>query len=73
MSNSGVITALYLAELSGHPISLPDNITTDLGVFSTQKALNGLFYMVGLEEKKIRKDPYQWAIDIIQRVFGSVK
>jgi hypothetical protein len=53
-------------------IDLPDPIETDLGVFSTQKALNGLFFMVGKEEKKIRKDPFQWAEDIIRKVFGSV-
>jgi hypothetical protein len=72
MSNSAVIAAIEIASLTGNPISLPDQISTDLGVFSTQKALDGLFYMVGKEEKKIRKDPYQWASDILQKVFGSI-
>lgn len=43
-----------------------------IGLFATDKALNGLFYKVGEEEKKIRRNPFEWAIDIIQRVFGSV-
>ncbi len=43
-----------------------------LGQFATGKALDGLFYKVGEEEKKIRKNPYEWALDIIQKVFGYV-
>lgn len=43
-----------------------------IGEFATEKALNGLFYKVGEEEKKIRKNPYMWAEDIIKKVFGSV-
>ncbi len=68
-----VQAVLFAASLIGNPINLPDAIETDIGVFSTQKALNGLFYMVGNEEKKIRRDPYQWAVDIIQRVFGYIQ
>lgn len=73
IDRTDVQTALTLADLLGQPVNLPDAIETDIGVFSTQKALNGLFYMVGNEEKKIRKDPFQWAIDIIQRVFGYIQ
>jgi hypothetical protein len=47
-------------------------VTTDIGVYCTEKALDGLFDRVGKEEKKIRKDPFKWAIDIIKKVFGSV-
>jgi len=46
--------------------------SVDLGTYCTNKALDGLFLKVGLEEKKIRKNPYDWAIDIIRKVFGSV-
>jgi len=67
LNNPAVQFAISLSN-----IDLPNSIDTDLGVFSTQKALNGLFYMVGNEEKKIRKDPYQWTVDIIRKVFGSV-
>ena len=48
-------------------------VNTDIGEFVTGKALDGLFLKVGEEEKKIRKDPFQWAIDIIQRVFGYIQ
>lgn len=43
-----------------------------IGEFATERALTGLFYKVGEEEKKIRRNPYLWAQDIIQKVFGSV-
>lgn len=47
-------------------------VTTDIGVYCTGKALDGLFHKVGDEEKKIRKNPFEWAVDIIQKVFGSI-
>lgn len=36
------------------------------------KGLDGLFFFVGNQETKIRKNPYVWASDIIEKVFGSV-
>ena len=48
-------------------------VNTDIGEFVTGKAMDGLFLKVGQEEKKIRKDPFQWAVDIIQRVFGYIQ
>lgn len=54
------------------PLLTPlQTVDTDIGQFVTGKALDGLFYKVGNEEKKIRKDPFAWAIDILERVFGS--
>jgi len=37
----------------------------------TEKALDGLFYMVGQEEKKIRTDPAARVTDLLKTVFGS--
>ena len=53
-------------------VTQDEQINSNLGEYATEKALDGLFYKVGLEEKKIRKDPFQWALDIIQKVFGYV-
>jgi hypothetical protein len=39
----------------------------------TTKALDGLYFMIGEEEKKIRKDPVSAGSDILRRVFGAVK
>ncbi|MBN1598147.1 MAG: DUF4197 domain-containing protein [Bacteroidales bacterium] len=47
-----------------------ETVDTDLGEYVTQKAMDGLFIKVGEEEKNIRRDPFQWGIDILERVFG---
>ncbi len=54
------------------PVLNKPKINYTLSDYATNKALNGLFYMVGQEEKKIRKDPYKWGVDIIKKVFGYV-
>ena len=41
----------------------------DLDHHVTSKALDGLFYMVGEEEKKIRKDPVARVTDLLKKVF----
>jgi hypothetical protein len=38
----------------------------------TQKALDGLYFMLGEEEKKIRKDPIGTGSAILRRVFGAL-
>jgi len=45
--------------------------TLDLDHHVTTKALDGLFYMVGEEEKKIRKDPVARVTDLLKKVFGK--
>jgi len=47
-----------------------DNV--DLDEYVTTKALDGLYYMVGEEEKKIRKDPVGTGSNIISKVFGAL-
>ncbi len=42
----------------------------DLDHHVTTKALDGLFLMLGEEEKKIRKDPAAQVTDLLKRVFG---
>lgn len=46
-------------------------INTDLTAYVTERALNGLFYNIGLEEQKIRKDPAAQVNDILKKVFGK--
>jgi len=38
----------------------------------TEKAIEGLFYMVAIEENKIRKDPMARVTDLLAKVFGSL-
>ena len=41
--------------------------------YITGKALDGLYLMIGEEERKIRKDPIGTGSAILQKVFGSLK
>lgn len=43
----------------------------DLDNYVTNKALDGLFYMVGQEEKKIRTNPAARVTDLLKSVFGK--
>src|SRR5262245_5274900 len=45
----------------------------NLDDYVTQKALDGLFFMVAEEEKKIRQDPVRAGSDIVRKVFGALK
>ena len=40
-------------------------------VYVTRKALDGLYWMIGEEEKKIRRDPVGTGSDILRKVFGG--
>ena len=42
----------------------------DLDDYVTNKSLDGLFYMVGEEEKKIRTNPMARSTDLLKTVFG---
>ncbi|QSE97062.1 DUF4197 domain-containing protein [Fulvivirga lutea] len=48
-------------------VELPESIEG----YATEKAVDGLFHLVGEEEKQIRADPFAWASDILRKVFGS--
>jgi hypothetical protein len=43
----------------------------DLDQYVVTKALGGLFYMVGEEERKIRKNPAARTTDLLKEVFGK--
>ena len=46
-------------------------VPTDLNAYVTQKAIDGIFYEVGKEEQKIRKDPAARVTDLLKQVFGG--
>jgi hypothetical protein len=50
------------------PFAKPESV--DLDHYVTTKALDGLFYTVGQEEKKIRTNPVARTTDILKKVFG---
>ena len=54
--------------------SLPttfNKINSDLPAYVTQKAMNGIFYYVADEEKKIRTNPAARVTDILKKVFAN--
>lgn len=48
-----------------------DKVNTDLPAYVTEKGLAGIFYQVGQEEQKIRKDPVARTTDILKKVFAN--
>ncbi len=57
----------------GAKLGLVKKEQANLDDYVTQKALDGLYLMVGEEEKKIRKDPVAAGASIIQKVFGALR
>lgn len=49
----------------------PQDPTVDHYV--TRKSLDGLFFMIGEEERKIRRDPVGTGSALLQRVFGALR
>ena len=48
-----------------------EKVNPDLTAYVTEKSLSGIFYHVGLEEQKIRKDPVARTTDILKKVFAQ--
>lgn len=64
-----LINAYNTASLGG--ILWPEIKTNSLSTHVTEKALNGLFFKVSEEERKIRRDPLHRVSEILQKVFGG--
>ena len=60
-------------EMMGKYESIPfmKKESVDLDHHVTTKALDGIFYMLGQEEKKIRTDPAARVTDLLKTVFGK--
>jgi hypothetical protein len=52
-------------------IPLHKKVNPDLPAYTTQKALDGVFFYVAIEEKNIRKNPAAQADDLLKKVFGK--
>ena len=59
----------FAAKAAG--LGLLDPQEANVQQYVTAKALDGLFLMIGEEEKKIRRDPIGTGSAILRRVFGS--
>lgn len=62
----------YWEDLVGtyNKIPLVQDVNPDLTSYVTQKALEGLFYMIAQEEKAIRQDPLARTSELLRKVFG---
>ncbi len=60
-------------ELIGRYKNIPfaQSITFDVNQYVTEKATDGLFFVVGQEEKKIRTNPAARVTDLLKDVFGK--
>jgi len=69
------VTNKYKAMIGkyGFAAQLLGKDATDLDGYVTQKALDGLFFMVAEEERKIRKDPIGRTTSLLKKVFGILK
>jgi hypothetical protein len=70
MENVGVIRQYNQVMQNSMASSLAGNQNFSLDKYVVGKALDGLFYMVGEEEKKIRKDPAAQVTSLLKEVFG---
>jgi hypothetical protein len=56
----------------GVRVGLIEAEDANLDDYVTRKALDGLYFMVAEEERKIRKDPVGTASSLIKKVFGAL-
>mgnify|MGYP001190587571 CR=1 FL=1 len=48
-----------------------ESVNTDLNKYVTEKAIEGIFHLIEIEEKAIRSDPLQRTTDLLKKVFGN--
>jgi hypothetical protein len=46
-------------------------VNTDLTAYVTERSMGGIFYSIGQEEQKIRKDPAAQVTSLLKKVFGK--
>ena len=69
MENVGVVKQYN--QFMQNPTAAKLGGSLDLDKYVVGKALDGLFYMMGEEEKKIRKDPAAQTTSLLKEVFGK--
>jgi hypothetical protein len=61
-----------LAE-QGAALGLVKDDEASIERYVTQKALDGLYFMIGEQEKALRRDPVKATSSIVRRVFGAIR
>jgi len=71
MTGVGVTRTYQQVYAKVNTIPYADRLKLDLDAYVTDKALDGLFYMVAEEEQKIRKDPAAQVTQLLKDVFSG--
>ena len=71
MSEVGVTRHYQDMEAKMDTIPFSDLVSFDLDQYVTDRALDGLFFMIAQEERKIRQDPAARVTDLLKDVFGQ--
>jgi len=71
MSQVGTTQSYQALEEKVHTIPFTDKLNLDLDKYVTGRGLDGLFFMLAEEEKKIRQDPAARVTDLLKKVFGN--
>ncbi len=71
MSEVGVTRSYQALDAKVRSIPFADNLSFDLDKYVTNGALEGLFFMLAEEERKIRQNPSSRVTDLLKEVFGS--
>jgi len=63
----------YYSDIIGTYNKIPfvEKVNPDLKEYATQKAVDGLFFMIAKEEKNIRKDPVARTTELLKKVFSQ--
>jgi hypothetical protein len=71
MSNVGTTRKFQELDEKVRTSPFADAFSFDLDNYVTREALDGLFYMLAREERKIRENPAARVTDLLRDVFGS--
>lgn len=71
MSEVGVTRSYQALDAKVRSIPFANNLSFDLDKYVTTRALDGLFFMLSEEERKIRQNPSARVTDLLKEVFGS--
>ena len=71
-SRAGVTSSYKnLLDQAGPAAAMMNADAMDLDGYVTNKALDGLFFMIAAEEKRIRENPAARSTELLQKVFGA--
>ena len=71
MSEVGVTQAYQSVDRKIRALPFTKSLSFDLDEYVADKALDGLFSMLAVEEKKIRQDPAARVTDLLKKVFAE--